>query len=75
VHLAHTGYVILAGDLYHTRENRQNRRVPAVNVDRADTLASMDRIEHLAETLHARVVIQHNLQDFQALPKFPAFLE
>ena len=75
IHLPRAGNVILAGDLYHTRDNREHRRVPAINVERADTLASMDRVEHLAETLHARVVTQHNLQDFQALPQFPAFLE
>jgi len=75
VHLSKAGNVILAGDLYHTHENRKHRRVPAINVDRADTLAAMDRVEHLAKTLHARVVVQHSAEDFRALPKFPAFLE
>jgi hypothetical protein len=75
IHLARAGNVILAGDLYHTQENRKHRRVPGINTDRADTLASMDRVEHLAETMHARLIIQHNPQDIQSLPKFPAFLE
>jgi glyoxylase-like metal-dependent hydrolase (beta-lactamase superfamily II) len=75
VHLARSGNVILAGDLYHTRDNREHRRVPDVNTDRADTLASMDRVEHLAERLHARVIIQHSPEDFRSLPKFPAYLE
>jgi N-acyl homoserine lactone hydrolase len=75
VHLPHAGNVILGGDLYHTRDNREHRRVPAINTNRADTLASEDRIEHLAQTLKARVIIQHDPQDIGSLPKFPAYLE
>jgi N-acyl homoserine lactone hydrolase len=73
--LPKTGTVILSGDLYHLRANREFARVPVVNVDRADTLASMDRIEKIAKATKARVVVQHDPQDFQALPKFPAYLE
>ena len=73
--LPKTGTVILSGDLYHSRANREFARVPVVNVNRAETLASMDRIEKIAKNTKARVVIQHDRQDFQALPKFPAYLE
>jgi N-acyl homoserine lactone hydrolase len=73
--LAHAGTVLLSGDLYHTRENRQFRRVPAINSERADTLASMDRFEKIAAATHARVVVQHSPEDFAALPKFPAYLD
>ena len=73
--LAKTGTVILSGDLYHSRANREFARVPVVNASRADTLASMDRIEKIAKNTKARVVVQHDPQDFQALPKFPAYLD
>ncbi|MBS0591569.1 MAG: N-acyl homoserine lactonase family protein [Proteobacteria bacterium] len=72
--LKKAGSVILSGDLYHSRENRQFRRVPAFNDSRADTLAYMDRIETLIKNLHARLVIQHDPADFAALPTFPAYL-
>ena len=75
VKLPHSGYVALSGDLYHTRDNRRFKRVPPVNTERADTLASMDRFEHIVTNLHARVVIQHDPQDFRELPKFPGFLD
>ena len=75
VRLAKSGTLMLSGDLYHTRDNRQFRRVPTVNTDRADTLASIDRFEHLAERTHARVIVQHDPVDFHSLPKFPAYLE
>lgn len=72
--LKKAGVVILSGDLYHARESRQFRRVPAFNDSRADTLAYMDRIETIVGNLHARFVIQHDPADFAALPKFPAYL-
>jgi glyoxylase-like metal-dependent hydrolase (beta-lactamase superfamily II) len=75
VKLPHTGYVALTGDLYHLRDNRRFKRVPAVNTERADTLASMDRFEHIVANLHARVVIQHDPGDFKGMPKFPGFLD
>jgi N-acyl homoserine lactone hydrolase len=73
--LQKSGTVILSGDLYHLRENRQFRRMPVFNSDRADTLASMDRVETIVKNTKARFVVQHDPTDFKALPKFPAYLE
>lgn len=73
--LGKAGTVILSGDLYHLRENRTYRRVPVFNTSRADTLASMDRVERIVKNTQARFVVQHDPRDFAALPKFPAYLE
>ena len=73
--LPRAGAVILAGDLYHFRADRASRLVPLFNTDRADTLASFDRVERLAHNTHARVVIEHDPEDFKAMPKFPAYLD
>ena len=67
--------VILGGDLYHLRESRSHQRVPIWNVSRADTLASMSRIETIAKNLGARVIVQHDPDEFASLPKIPAYLE
>lgn len=75
VKLAKSGPVLLSGDLFHTRENYEQSRVPTVNVDRADTLASINRFAGLAAFLHARVVVQHAPEDFATMPVFPAFLD
>jgi len=45
-----------------------------VNVDRAQTLASMNRVESILKSSGSRLVVQHDPADFAALPKFPAFL-
>ncbi len=73
--LRKAGTVILAGDLYHLRADRASRLIPLFNTDRADTLASFDRVERIVRNTHARLVIQHDPEDFKALPKFPAFLD
>jgi N-acyl homoserine lactone hydrolase len=70
-----SGTVVLSGDLYHLRANREFMRVPSGNTSRAETLASMNRIETRIKNSQARCVVQHDPQDFQALPKFPAFLD
>lgn len=75
VRLSKAGAVLLTGDMWHVAESRAARRVPRFNVDRTQTLASMDRIEALAAKEKALVVRQHVPEDFAALPKFPKALE
>ncbi len=74
VNLANAGPVLLTGDLWHLAESRERRLVPSFNADRAQTLASMDKVEALAARTDARVIRQHVPADFAALPQFPAAL-
>jgi N-acyl homoserine lactone hydrolase len=48
--------------------------VPIHNTDRAQTLASMDRVEALMAATGARVIVQHELADIASLPKLPSSL-
>jgi N-acyl homoserine lactone hydrolase len=73
--LQKAGRVILSGDLYHTRANREFTRVPGFNSNRADTLASINRIETIVRNTKARFIVQHDPDDFRSLPKFPAYLD
>lgn len=75
IKLKKSGVVILSGDLYHTLANRQFRRVPSFNTERADTLASIDRVEKIVKNTHARFIIQHAPEDFAKMPKLPGYLE
>ena len=72
VKLPQQGAVILSGDFVHFNENLQTSGVPMFNTDRAQTLASMDRVRKLAANLKATIVIQHDARDIEKLPKFPA---
>lgn len=66
-----SGPVLLSGDLYHFTDQVKNRGVPTFNHNRADTLASMDRFDHIARNLGAKVIIQHEPSDISKLPAFP----
>jgi len=72
VKLPQTGAVLISGDAVHFRENYDNGGVPWFNYDRAQTLASIDRLKALAANFHATVIIQHDARDVDKLPAFPA---
>jgi N-acyl homoserine lactone hydrolase len=74
VQLANAGTVLLTGDMYHLAETRERHLVPSFNTDRAQTLASMDKVEEVASETNARVVRQHVPEDINALPRFPQAL-
>ena len=75
VKLKKAGTVIISGDLFHLRDNYRYRRVPPFNVERADTLASIDRIGTILKNTKGRLVVHHDPLDFKALPAFPKYLD
>jgi N-acyl homoserine lactone hydrolase len=72
VRLKEKGAVILTGDAAHFRENYENDGVPSFNYDRAQTIASIERLKGIEKNLHATVIIQHDPRDIGKLPAFPA---
>jgi N-acyl homoserine lactone hydrolase len=73
VKLPQMGPVILSGDAVHFRENYDSDGVPSFNYDRAQTVASIERIKKIAANLKATLIIQHDARDVEKLPVFPAF--
>lgn len=71
VRLADTGAVLLSGDVAHFEEQFEERGVPGFNFDRAETLASMERLTGIAKALNATLVVQHDAKDIGKLPIFP----
>jgi len=72
VRLKEKGNVLLTGDLAHFHENYDSNGVPSFNTDRAQTVASLERIKKMAANLKATVIIQHDARDIGKLPPFPA---
>jgi glyoxylase-like metal-dependent hydrolase (beta-lactamase superfamily II) len=72
VKLAKAGPVLLSGDVVHFEDNLATHGMPGFNDNRADTLASMERLEKIASTLNATLVIQHDPTHVSRLPVFPA---
>lgn len=75
VRLSRSGVVLLSGDVAHFQENYDRALVPIGNANRADTIASVGRLHGLAAHYHAKVVIQHAVGVFDAMPKLPAYLD
>ena len=71
VKLAKMGPVILSGDSAHFHENYEGNGVPTFNYDRAQTLASLDRIKKIVANSKATYVIQHDPRDVAKLPVAP----
>ncbi len=75
LNLPETGTIILSGDFVHLEKAYQFKQVPVGNHNRADTLASIARIEGILKNTHGRLIVQHDLKDYEALPKPPAYLK
>src|SRR5262249_11051939 len=71
VKLAQMGPVLLTGDAAHFHENYDTDGVPSFNYDRAQTVASLERIKKLVANVKATVVIQHDARDVSKLPAAP----
>ena len=72
VRLAQSGPVLLSGDVAIFEDQLEAGAVPSFNADRARSLASMQRLRQIAETLRATLVVQHDADDIGKLPRFPA---
>lgn len=75
LNLADAGSILLSGDLYHFQENRESRGVPSFNYSLEETLKSMDKFETFAKENNAKIYIQHSIDDFNKLPKYPKYLK
>ena len=73
IKLAQMGPVIITGDAVHFHENYDSDGVPWFNFDRAQSVASIERIKKIAANLKGKVIIQHDARDVDMLPAFPAF--
>lgn len=71
VRLPRTGAVILTGDVVHLEAQWPLSAVPIWNTERADSLASMDRLQKLAANTGATIIVQHDPADVGKLARFP----
>ena len=74
VRLAKAGNIILTGDLYVHQRGRKLQTMFAYNDKKLSTL-SRAKFEALVKKENARVIIQHEEQHFEKLPRLPRFLE
>jgi glyoxylase-like metal-dependent hydrolase (beta-lactamase superfamily II) len=75
VTLPRTGAVLLTGDAVHFRDNWEHKRVPTMNTDRDQTLASMARLEKTAAEKKAQLWINHDKPQSERQRHAPQFYE
>ena len=75
VHLKNSGFIILSGDVVHLEENFEKDTVPSLNTDKAASIASMDRIRRMIATYKAKLFINHDKAQSDALKLLPAFYD
>jgi N-acyl homoserine lactone hydrolase len=75
VRLPKTGAVVLSGDVAHFKDNWDNRRVPAFNTSKEQSLASMDRIADILQKEHAQLWINHDKAQSDTQKKSPDFYD
>src|SRR6187399_642147 len=74
--LAATGRVMIAGDLYHYRPEREFQRAPPDNeFDVKQTVASRARIEDYLRRTKTAIWIQHEFGTYEQLKKSPQYYE
>ena len=75
VRLLKTGAVLLSGDAVHFGDNWQNRRVPSMNIDKEQTLASMQKIADTLAKEKAQLWINHDKAQRDGLKMSPEFYD
>jgi N-acyl homoserine lactone hydrolase len=75
VKLPKTGNVLLTGDAVHFQANWDNRRVPSINADKDQTIASMQRIADFLVKEPASLWINHDKPSSDARHHAPEFYE
>ncbi len=75
VRLERSGFIILSGDVVHTKENFEKNIVPSLNTDKEESIASMERVRKLIAIYKARLYINHDKNQTDGLKVLPAFYD
>ncbi len=75
VRLPKTGLVVLSGDMTHFKDNWENRRVPANNFNREESVLAMEKVAAILKTNNAQLWINHDKAQSSSIPKAPAYVE
>jgi N-acyl homoserine lactone hydrolase len=73
--LPKTGAIVLSGDAVHFKENWDNRRVPSMNFNKDETVASMQKISDTLAREKAQLWINHDKAQRDTLKMSPQFYD
>jgi len=72
VHLKNSGFIILSGDVVHSQENFEKNIVPSLNTNKAESVASMEKIRQIIAMYKATLFINHDKKQTDKLKLLPA---
>jgi N-acyl homoserine lactone hydrolase len=75
VHLKKSGFIMLSGDVAHSEENFEKGIVPSLNTNKAESIASMEKVRKLLAEYKAQFFINHDKSQTDTLKLLPAFYE
>jgi N-acyl homoserine lactone hydrolase len=75
VHLRASGFIMLSGDVAHSRRNLERNIVPSLNTNGAESVASMARVRQLITAYRATLFINHDKSQTDGLKLLPAFYD
>jgi N-acyl homoserine lactone hydrolase len=75
IHLEKFGFVLLSGDAVHFQSNWDNRRVPSFNYDKAQSMASMEKIARVLAEKDAQLWINHDKPSSDVRRHAPEYYE
>jgi N-acyl homoserine lactone hydrolase len=75
VKLPKTGAIVLSGDAVHFKSNWDDRRVPSINFNKEQTLASMQKISETLVKEKAQLWINHDKAQRDSLKMSPEFYD
>jgi N-acyl homoserine lactone hydrolase len=75
VHLKKSGFIILSGDVAHSEENFEKDIVPSLNTDKAESIASMEKVRRLIAVYKAALFINHDKSQTDTLKLLPVFYD
>src|SRR5207253_5200599 len=75
VQLPKTGALVLSGDAVHFKDNWEQKRVPSMNVNKEQTLASLQRLATILEERKATLWINHDKPQSDTLRYAPGYYE
>ena len=75
VRLRNSGFIVLSGDVVHLEGNFEKDIVPSLNTNKAESIASMERVRRLIATYKATFFINHDKVQTDKLKLIPAFYD
>ena len=75
VHLRNSGFIILSGDVAHSKRNLEKNIVPTLNTDAAESVRSMQRVNQLIARYRATLFINHDKFQNDCLRAIPLFYD